>query len=236
MKKILLCEDEASIREFVVINLANAGFEVFEAESGERALKIYDEQNGDFDIAVLDVMLPGIDGFTVCKELRKKSDKLGIIMLTAKSQEYDKVNGLLLGADDYVTKPFAPSEFLARVEALYRRVLGTQAKSEAAPEKDKFELVSGDFRLNLRNRSLKKLDKQIELTYVEFLLMEYFLSNPNVALDRNDILAKVWGDNYFNEEKIVDVNIRRLRVKIEEDPSSPKHIITVWGRGYKWQE
>ena len=183
MKRILLCEDETSIREFVVINLQNAGFEVFEADSGERALEIYDEQNGRFDIAVLDVMLPGIDGFEVCKQLRKKTDKLGIIMLTAKSQEYDKVNGLIFGADDYVTKPFGPSEFLARVEALYRRVSGGSDKSEAASqEKKKYELVSGGFCLNQRNRSLKKFDVQIELTYVEYLLMEFFMSNPNVVL------------------------------------------------------
>ena len=214
MKRILLVEDEASIREFVVINLIRSGYEVFEAQSGEDALRIYKEQKGQFDIALLDVMLPGIDGFTVCRELRKDNDKIGIIMLTAKSQEYDKVNGLLLGADDYITKPFGPSEFLARVDALYRRVSSSSANNEKNVNKD--ELRSGDYVLNLRNRTLTFKGKLVELTY--------------------DILVKVWGDAYFNEEKIVDVNVRRLRMKIEENPSSPKHIITVWGLGYKWEE
>ena len=234
MKRILLVEDEASIREFVVINLIRSGYEVFEAQIGEDALRIYKEQKGQFDIALLDVMLPGIDGFTVCRELRKDNDKIGIIMLTAKSQEYDKVNGLLLGADDYITKPFGPSEFLARVDALYRRVSSSSANNEKNVNKD--ELRSGDYVLNLRNRTLTFKGKLVELTYVEFLIMEYFFNNPGVALNRNDILVKVWGDAYFNEEKIVDVNVRRLRMKIEENPSSPKHIITVWGLGYKWEE
>ena len=234
MKRILLVEDEASIREFVVINLIRSGYEVFEAQSGEDALRIYKEQKGQFDIALLDVMLPGIDGFTVCRELRKDNDKIGIIMLTAKSQEYDKVNGLLLGADDYITKPFGPSEFLARVDALYRRVSSSSANNEKNANKD--ELRSGDYVLNLRNRTLTFKGKLVELTYVEFLIMEYFFNNPGVALNRNDILVKVWGDAYFNEEKIVYVNVRRLRMKIEENPSSPKHIITVWGQGYKWEE
>ena len=203
-----------------------------EANSGEAALQKYEENHGEFDVAILDIMMPGIDGLTVCKELRKKSGNLGIIMLTAKTQEMDKVTGLMLGADDYVTKPFSPSELVARVDSLYRRVAIAEMREENNFQE---ELVSGDFVLNLRNRALKKKGRMIELTQVEFQIMEYFFSNPGVALDRTNILTHVWGEAYYGEEKIVDVNIRRLRMKIEDEPSNPKHIVTVWGLGYKWE-
>ena len=231
MKKILVCEDEATIRDFVVINLTRAGYDVVEAASGEEALQKYEEHGGDFDVAILDIMMPGIDGFEVCKELRRKNGGIGIIVLTARTQEMDKVTGLMLGADDYVTKPFSPSELVARVDALHRRVMLAQQRNE---NHFKEELKSGDFVLNLRNRALLKNGKMIELTQVEFQIMEYFFSNPGVALDRTDILTHVWGDQYVGEEKIVDVNIRRLRMKVEDEPSNPKYIITVWGLGYKW--
>lgn len=231
MKKILVCEDEATIRDFVVINLTRAGYDVVEAASGEEALQKYEEHGGDFDVAILDIMMPGIDGFEVCKELRRKNGGIGIIMLTARTQEMDKVTGLMLGADDYVTKPFSPSELVARVDALHRRVMLAQQRNE---NHFKEELKLGDFVLNLRNRALLKNGKMIELTQVEFQIMEYFFSNPGVALDRTDILTHVWGDQYVGEEKIVDVNIRRLRMKVEDEPSNPKYIITVWGLGYKW--
>lgn len=232
MKRILVVEDEDAIREFVVINLQRAGYDVEEANSGEAALQKYEENHGEFDVAILDIMMPGIDGLTVCKELRKKSGNLGIIMLTAKTQEMDKVTGLMLGADDYVTKPFSPSELVARVDSLYRRVAIAEMREENNFQE---ELVSGDFVLNLRNRALKKKGRMIELTQVEFQIMEYFFSNPGVALDRTNILTHVWGEAYYGEEKIVDVNIRRLRMKIEDEPSNPKHIVTVWGLGYKWE-
>lgn len=232
MKRILVVEDEDAIREFVVINLQRAGYDVVEANSGEATLQKYEENHGEFDVAILDIMMPGIDGLTVCKELRKKSGNLGIIMLTAKTQEMDKVTGLMLGADDYVTKPFSPSELVARVDSLYRRVAIAEMREENNFQE---ELVSGDFVLNLRNRALKKKGRMIELTQVEFQIMEYFFSNPGVALDRTNILTHVWGEAYYGEEKIVDVNIRRLRMKIEDEPSNPKHIVTVWGLGYKWE-
>lgn len=232
MKRILVVDDEDAIREFVVINLQRAGYDVVEANSGEAALQKYEENHGEFDVAILDIMMPGIDGLTVCKELRKKSGNLGIIMLTAKTQEMDKVTGLMLGADDYVTKPFSPSELVARVDSLYRRVAIAEMREENNFQE---ELVSGDFVLNLRNRALKKKGRMIELTQVEFQIMEYFFSNPGVALDRTNILTHVWGEAYYGEEKIVDVNIRRLRMKIEDEPSNPKHIVTVWGLGYKWE-
>ncbi|MBQ2825245.1 MAG: response regulator transcription factor [Clostridia bacterium] len=231
MKKILVCEDEAAIRDFVVINLRRAGYDVVEADCGEAALQKYEEHKGDFDVAILDIMMPGIDGLQVCKELRNKNGSIGIIMLSARTQEMDKVTGLMLGADDYVTKPFSPSELTARVDSLYRRVALSEQKNE---NNFKEELKSGIFSLNLRNRTLTKNGKVIELTQVEFQIMEYFISNPQMALDRTDILNHVWGEAYVGEEKIVDVNIRRLRMKVEDEPSNPKYIVTVWGLGYKW--
>lgn len=231
MKRILIVEDETAIREFEAINLKRVGYNVEEAGSGEEALEIYDNDLQGFDIALLDISMPGMDGFTLCKELRKRSQTLGIIMLTARTQEMDKISGLMLGADDYITKPFSPTELLARVDSLYRRVEMHSAKQvSASPD----EITLGDFILNLRKRTLVKSGVNIELTQVEFQMIEYFFSNPDTALDRTDILTRVWGSNYFGEEKIVDVNIRRLRKKIEDDPSDPKKLVTVWGMGYKW--
>lgn len=229
MKKILVCEDEAAIREFVVLNLQKAGFEVCEAETGEDAVELFEKQ-GDFDVALLDLMLPGIDGIEVCKRLRLKSDRIGIIMLTARTQEADKINGLSSGADDYMTKPFSPSELVARVNSLCRRMgVGSAKKVEEDG------LSHGGYTLNIHKRCLETPEgRDIELTQVEFHIMEYLFSNYGQPIDRSKILNKVWGDEYYGEEKIVDVNIRRLRMKIEEEPSEPKHIITVWGRGYKW--
>lgn len=234
MRKILVAEDEQNIREFVVINLKRAGYEVEEASSGDEAMRLYEKAGGDFDVAVLDIMMPGtMDGLAVCKELRKRSNSIGIIMLTAKTQEMDKVTGLMMGADDYVTKPFSPTELVARVDAVHRRVA---QYSRAAEPNFSEELRSGAFVLNLRNRSFTKNGKAVELTQVEFQIMEYFISNAGKALKRIDILKHVWGSSYVGEEKIVDVNIRRLRMKIEDEPSNPHHIVTVWGIGYRWDQ
>lgn len=230
MKKILVVEDEVAIREFEVINLRRVGYETAEAGTGEEALQIYEEQ-GDFAIALLDISMPGMDGLTLCKELRRRSPALGIIMLTARTQEMDKISGLMLGADDYITKPFSPAELLARVDSLYRRVT---VDKELEKKENSDEITLGNFVLNLRRRTLSKNGKNIELTQVEFQIIEYFFTNPDTALDRTDILNRVWGEAYFGEEKIVDVNIRRLRMKIEDDPSKPTCLVTVWGMGYKW--
>ncbi len=231
MKRILVVEDEDSIRDFVVINLSRSGYEVVDAPSGEEGLRIFEENKGNFDIALLDVMMPGMDGFTLCKKIREHSDSIGIIMLTARSQEMDKVNGLMLGADDYVTKPFSPSELVARVDAIHRRVIMAAGQTDSGGD-----LVSGVFAMNQRSHTLTKNGELIDLTQVEFQIMEFFLKNPGAALERNDILRHVWGDAYFGDVKIVDVNIRRLRMKIEDEPSNPKHLTTVWGFGYKWCE
>ncbi|MBE6758037.1 MAG: response regulator transcription factor [Ruminococcaceae bacterium] len=231
MKRILVCEDEKAIREFVVINLKRHGYDVIEAGSGEAALEAFHRQETAVDIALLDVMLPGIDGFAVCRELRRHSPTMGIIMLTARTQEADKISGFNTGADDYITKPFSPAELMARVEALYRRVASSKKEDEVYLQ----EIVSGEFVLDLRARTLKHKGVPLELTQVEFQIMEYFFTNPDKALSRSDILTRVWGEDYFGEEKIVDVNIRRLRMKVEQDSSEPRHIVTVWGLGYKWQ-
>lgn len=228
MKKVLVVEDETAIREFEVINLKRGGYTVVEASTGEEALEIYDAQP-DIDIALLDITMPKMDGFTLCKELRKRTETLGIIMLTARTQEMDKVSGLMLGADDYVTKPFSPSELLARVDSLYRRV-----EMQNGIKKDSNEIIRGQFVLDLRRRALYKNGVNIDLTQVEFQIMEYLFTNPDTPIDRTDILKYVWGDNYFGDEKIVDVNVRRLRMKIEDTPSRPKYLLTVWGMGYKW--
>ncbi|WP_077534865.1 response regulator transcription factor [Massiliimalia massiliensis] len=231
MKKILVCEDEDVIRDFVVINLQRSGYIVTDVNCGEDALKVFEEQNGDFDIALLDIMMPGIDGFTVCKKLREKSATMGIIMLSAKTQEMDKVGALMIGADDYVTKPFSPSELVARVDAIYRRVtMVNSRKKEISPVK------SGPFVLSPKSRTLTKNGLLVDLTQVEYQIMDLFLKNKNVALERSRILEEIWGDNYYGDIKIVDVNIRRLRMKIEDEPSNPKYIQTIWGFGYKWQE
>ena len=227
MKKILVLEDEANIRSFVVINLRRSGFEPIEAENGEMALEKL-KQNPDICLALLDVMLPDIDGFEVCRRIRATGSKMGIIMLTAKSQEMDKVTGLMTGADDYVTKPFSPAELTARVDALIRR-LGVDEE-----EKNSVEIVSGPFVLNVRNRTLEKNGHRLKLTQIEYLLMKLFMENPGKAMSREDILSAVWGSEFGGELKTVDVNIRRLRIKIESDPTEPEYLTTVWGYGYKW--
>lgn len=228
MKKILVLEDEANIRSFVVINLRRSGYEPIEAENGNNALERLKE-NPDICLALLDVMLPDIDGFEVCRRIRATGSKIGIIMLTAKSQEIDKVTGLMTGADDYVTKPFSPAELTARVDALVRR-LG----QDEDDEKKSYEIVSGPFILNTRNRTLEKNGNRIRLTQIEFQLIKLFLENPGKAMSREDILKAVWGQQFNGEYKTVDVNVRRLRIKIEEDPTEPEYLTTVWGYGYKW--
>ena len=227
MKKILVLEDEANIRSFVVINLRRSGYEPIEAETGAEALEKW-RVNPDICLALLDVLLPDIDGFEVCRRIRASGSKIGIIMLTAKSQEIDKVTGLMTGADDYVTKPFSPAELTARVDALIRRL------GAGEDEKASVEISSGPFLLNTRNRTLEKNGQRLKLTQIEYLLMKLFMENPGKAMSREDILSTVWGSDFSGELKTVDVNIRRLRIKIESDPTEPEFLTTVWGYGYKW--
>ena len=226
MKKVLILEDEVNIRSFVVINLKRAGYDAIEAGTGREALEKIQE-HPDIGVAILDIMLPDIDGVEVCRNIRAMSKQIGIIMLTARAQEMDKVTGLMTGADDYVTKPFSPAELTARIDALYRRLGGdNNATSEL--------LTQGPFVMNIRNHTLEKNGSRIRLTQVEYSILKLYMQNPGRALSREDILAAVWGRDYEGELKIVDVNIRRLRIKIEDDTANPTYITTVWGFGYKW--
>ena len=233
MRRVLVVEDEDSIRELIALNLRMADYEVLEAESAEKGLALLGSEGG-CDAAVLDVMLPGMNGFSLCEAIRRDDPNIGIIILSAKSMEQDKIRGLSIGADDYMTKPFSVSELLARVGALCRRVGRTAPAQE--PEENPTVLVSGEFVLDQNRRVLLKRGQPIELTQVEFQIMELFFRNPGTALVREKILKGVWGENYFGDVKIVDVNIRRLRMKVEDEPSHPAHILTVWGYGYRWEE
>ena len=227
MKKLLVCEDEDAIREFEVLTLRRSGYEVVDTACGEDAIEAFNKAPNDFSVVLLDIMMPGIDGLTVCKKIREKNSRVGIIMLSAKTHEMDKVKGLMLGADDYVTKPFSPSELAARVDAICRRIsVGSEMQSDV--------LTSGPFVLNMDGHTFTKNGKPIDLTQVEFQLMELFMRNAETAMERKQILVRIWGESYTGDDKIVDVNIRRLRMKIEDEPSSPAHLQTVWGFGYKW--
>lgn len=226
--RVLLVEDEESIRKFVSINLEKNNFQVFEAGSGEEGIEIV--RSKGIDILVLDIMLPGIDGFEVAKILRKEYPNLGILMLTAKSQDVDKIMGLEYGTDDYMTKPFNPTELVLRVKSIARRL--------DTPQRDVGELigVDGRFRIDSYSRSFRKDGKEVVLTPTEFSIIKLFMENVGRAFKRDEILNLVWGYDFVGDSKIVDVNIRRLRSKIEDDPGHPSFIETVWGVGYRWKE
>ncbi|MNI04325.1 Alkaline phosphatase synthesis transcriptional regulatory protein PhoP [compost metagenome] len=226
--KVLILEDEESIRSFIRVNLKRQDIQVVEASTGEEAINRIEKER-DIDIAVLDVGLPTISGFDVCRILRRSFPRLGIIMLTARTQDVDRVLGLEGGADDYVCKPFSPTELIARLRALYRRMHATAFEQEG-------KLSSGPFTLSSTERKLWKLDQEIELTPTEYALVKLFLEHVNISFSRDQILNEVWGNDYPGEYKTVDVNIRRLRSKLEDDPSVPCWIETVWGTGYRWKE
>lgn len=224
MNKVLIVEDEKNIRSFLKINLQRNNFSIFEAESGEAALDII--TNTNIDIVLLDVMLPGIDGFEVCRRIRKKKADIGIIMLTAKGQDMDKIMGLEYGADDYIVKPFNPMELMLRIKAILRRINNCN---------DKKEIQVGKFKIDTYSKIVMKENKILDLTPKEYLLMKLFLENPMKAFERDILLDLIWGEDYFGDSKIIDVNVRRLRAKIEDNPSEPNYIETVWGVGYRWK-
>ena len=226
MKKVLILEDEVNIRSFVVINLKRAGYDTIEAGTGQEALDCL-RDHPDIGVAILDIMLPDIDGFEVCRRIRANNKQIGIIMLTARTQEMDKITGLMTGADDYVTKPFSPAELTARIDALYRRLGGDKAEDNGI-------LNQGPFVMNTKNHTLEKNGNRIRLTQVEYSILKLFMQNPGRDMSREEILSAVWGREYEGELKIVDVNIRRLRIKIEDNATDPTFITTVWGFGYKW--
>ena len=222
---ILAVDDIATNIMLLKAVLSRAKYKIVTASGGNEALEKAAKESPD--LILLDIMLPGIDGFEVCRRIRATNPRIGIIMLTARSQEMDKVTGLMTGADDYVTKPFSPAELTARVDALMRRSGGSM-------EEHSGEISQPPFLLNTRNRTLEKNGQRIKLTQVEYSIMKVFMENPGKALSREEILDLVWGRDYFGELKIVDVNVRRLRLKIEDNATNPTFISTVWGYGYKW--
>ena len=226
-RKILLVEDEDAIRKFVKINLEREGYQVFEAASGEDGIELAKREHPES--VVLDIMLPGIDGFEVCRILRQEFPNLGIIMLTAKAEDLDKIMGLQFGSDDYMTKPFNPTELSLRIKSLERRLdsKNTKTSKESVINHPPFEL-------DTYARKFYYQSQEVELTPTEYIIMKLFMENPGKALRREEILTKVWGNEYLGDSKIVDVNIRRLRSKIEQNPAKPRFIETVWGMGYRW--
>ncbi|HEY5588502.1 MAG TPA: response regulator transcription factor [Candidatus Paceibacterota bacterium] len=225
MSRILIVEDEESIRKFIKISLKREKFEVFEASSAEEGLrKILQETP---EVVILDIMLPGMNGFELCEKLKKQNENIGIIILTARGQDMDKIMGLEFGADDYMVKPFNPLELIARINSLLRRM---KYKNK---EQTNF-IDSREFRIDLYSKKIFKSDIELDLTPKEFLLMKMFIQNPSKALSREELLNSIWGYEFIGDTKIVDVNIRRLRSKVEKDPSEPQYIETVWGTGYRW--
>lgn len=224
--KVLLVEDEESIRKFVKINLEREGYIIFEAGSGEDGIEVARRERPD--IVVLDIMLPGIDGFEVCKTLRGEFPSLGIIMLTAKAEDYDKIMGLQYGTDDYLTKPFNPTELTLRIKSIERRL-------EPEEVKESNLIVDPPFKIDSYSRKFYKDDEELELTPTEYQIIKIFMTSPGKAMTRDEILRLVWGDDFLGDSKIVDVNIRRLRSKIETNPAKPNYIETVWGTGYRWK-
>ncbi len=227
-KKVLIIEDEESIRGFLKINFRKHNFIVIEAGTGEEGLTKARFENPD--IVLLDIMLPGIDGFQVCEILRKEFSDIGIIMLTAKGLDLDKIKGLEFGADDYVVKPFNTTELILRAKSLLRRL------GEKKSDVNKDLLNSGSFVLDLYSQRVFKDSQEILLTPKEFYLLKLFLENKNKAFTRDELLDKIWGCDFYGDSKIVDVNIRRLRSKIEDKESSTMYIETVWGKGYRWRK
>lgn len=228
--KVLILDDENSIRQFMKINLEYQGYQTCEAATGEEAIKVFEEE--DPAVAILDVMLPGISGYEVCEAIREKSPKTGIIMVSAKSQDIDKILGLERGADDYIIKPFNPQELILRVRSLMRRVNLTEKVED---KKEKNALSDGPFTLDLYSKTFYKNNTEIDVTPTEFAILKNFIESKGKAMTRDEIMAETWGENYSNDTKIVDVNIRRIRSKIEEDPAKPQYIETVWGTGYRWK-
>lgn len=223
--KILVVEDEESIRRLITINLSAVGYETRETDTGEKALAMFSSFIPD--VMVLDLMLPGISGFEVCQRVRKIRPDIFIIMLTAKSQDTDKILGLELGADDYMVKPFNPLELVARIKAMLRRRTILKVNNNV--------LKCDQLLLNIAANKFFKNGAEIELTPTEFALLKMFMENQGNALKRNDMLNAVWGEDYFGDTKTLDVHIRRLREKLEDNPSKPQYIQTVWGFGYRWQ-
>ena len=223
MAKVLVVEDEQSLREALVFFLEKEGHEVSVAVDGQEAISVFDKSGAD--IILLDLMLPKVDGNQVCKHIRQSSN-VPIIMLTAKDSEIDKIVGLEIGADDYITKPYSTRELLARIKAVLRRQVEPPVTVESV-------LVAGELRLDSDRHVVTLSGNPLTLPLKEFELLELLMENVNRVLTRGQIIDRVWGSNYFGDTKTLDVHIKRLRSKVEEDPGRPKYIQTVRGLGYK---
>jgi len=226
--RILLVDDEQSVQTLLTYPLRKDGYEVITATTGREALDRF--RDGHFDLVVLDVMLPETDGFDVCKQLRARSS-VPIIMLTAKAEEFDKVLGLELGADDYITKPFSMREFRSRVKAVLRRA--ELARNGDAPEEP---LDQGELRIDFAKRSVELRGEPVRLTYVEFEILSALARSPGRVFSRSMLLERLWGDSAYRDPRTIDVHIRHLREKLELDPREPEFIFTVRGVGYHFRD
>lgn len=226
--KVLVIEDELPIRKLISFNLSRSNFEVIETGEGAAALRLVKEENPS--IVILDLMLPDSDGFEICAKLRELDPLLPIIILSARGQDMDKIMGLELGADDYMVKPFNPLELTARVRTILRR-----ARPQVSEEKNSKQQI-GPFLIDMKTQRLYKSGKLLKLTAREYQLMKLFFERSGQPLNRNDLLDDIWGANYFGDPKTVDVHIRRLREKVEDNPSNPVYLKTIWGFGYCFQE
>ena len=225
MTTILTIEDDQRIRQLVALALSEEGWDVLEAGTGEEALTTFSQANPKPDVILIDIMLPGLDGFEICRIIRRESD-IPIIMVTARADTHDVVAGLEAGADDYLTKPFAGKELSARIRAMLRR-----ARSNESSEFSK--LSFGDIELSPHEGLVTKGGEQLHLTKTEFRLLVELATQPGKVLSREELLERVWGYDYFGDGRLVDVHIRRLRTKIEPDSADPKHVVTSRGLGYK---
>ncbi|MCF6281226.1 MAG: response regulator transcription factor [Candidatus Polarisedimenticolaceae bacterium] len=231
MHKALIIEDNADIARLVQMHLRDIQCEADIAVDGESGLQKF--KQGSYELVVLDLMLPGMDGLAVCQKLRAGSDYVPILMLTAKASELDRVVGLEMGADDYLTKPFSIPELQARVKALFRRVAALQQQREAPPPQP---LVRGQLTINIEKRQVKISGSEISLTAKEFDLLLHFASHPGRVYSRMQLLEQVWGYHYEGYQHTVNSHINRLRAKIEQEPTKPRYILTAWGVGYKFSE
>ena len=227
-EKILVVEDEMSIRKLIVFNLHRSNFVVLEAGEGKTALRLVEEEKPS--LVVLDLMLPDMDGFDICSKLKENHPGLPIIIVSARGQDMEKIMGLELGADDYIVKPFNPLELVARIRSVLRR---TNMKTN---QKQQTKMKIGPFILEPKTQRVYKNEKLLKLTVREFHLIKFFFERLNEPITRDDLLDEVWGLDYFGDSKTVDVHIRRLREKIEDDPSNPRFLKTIWGFGYCFQE
>jgi DNA-binding response OmpR family regulator len=226
--RILLVDDEQPVQKLLSYPLEKDGYEVVPARDGQEALSEFDRQS--FDLVVLDIMLPKVDGLEVCRQLRAKSS-VPIIMLTAKAEEIDKVLGLELGADDYITKPFSMREFRSRVRAALRRAdMGAQADGDEEP------LERGDLRIEFAKRTVTLRGEPVQLTYVEFEILAVLAAHPGRVYTRDMLLDRIWGDSAFRDQRTIDVHIRHLREKLERDPKVPEYLLTVRGVGYRFKD